>query len=398
MIAIEKMIAANRADCCGCYACYNACPFEAITMAEDEEGFRYPRVDAERCRNCGKCERTCPVLNPIEREQESTPVTYAAINKDEAVRADSSSGGMFHLFAEQILAQGGIVFGAGFDANWEVCHQSVERVDDLGRLRVSKYLQSRIETTFQQVARYLRQERRVLFAGTPCQCAALHRFVGKNDENLVLVDFICHGVPSPKIWRNYLALRARKKEIRRISFRNKNLSWERYLLAISYGNANKYLAADLNTDLYLRGFLQNLYLRPSCHSCHFCRKNRPSDITLADFWGAQEESPSMYDGKGTSLIFIQSQKGNEIFQQVQDRAKIKEQDFAKAIRHNPSMIQPSTPSPKRAAFFRDIQRNEMDFMKLLYSYTKPPFKARVKQWIRKIPGTVALVHMIKGKR
>lgn len=367
-------------------------------MAEDEEGFRYPRVDAERCRNCGKCERTCPVLNPIEREQESTPVTYAAINKDEAVRADSSSGGMFHLFAGQILAQGGIVFGAGFDENWEVCHQSVERVDDLGRLRVSKYLQSRIETTFQQVARHLRQGRRVLFAGTPCQCAALRRFVGKRDENLILVDFICHGVPSPKIWRNYLALRARKKEIRRISFRNKNLSWERYLLAISYGNANKYLAADLNTDLYLRGFLQNLYLRPSCHNCHFCKKNRPSDITLADFWGVQEESPDMYDGKGTSLIFIQSQKGKALFQQVQDRARIKEQDFAKAIRHNPSMIQSSTLSPKRAAFFRDVQRNEMDFMKLLYSYTKPPFKARVKQWSRKIPGTVALVHMIKGKR
>ncbi len=398
MIAIEKMIAANRADCCGCYGCYNACPFGAITMAEDEEGFRYPRVDAERCRNCGKCERTCPVLNPIEREQESIPATYAAINKDEAVRADSSSGGMFHLFAEQIFSEDGIVFGAGFDADWEVCHQSVERVEDLGRLRVSKYLQSRIEMTFQQVVEHLRQGRKVLFAGTPCQCAALRRFVGKRDENLILVDFICHGVPSPKIWRKYLALRANKKEIQGISFRNKNLSWERYLLAISYGNANKYLAADLNTDLYLQGFLQNLYLRPSCHNCHFCKKNRPSDITLADFWGVQEESPDMYDGKGTSLIFIQSQKGKALFQQVQDRARIKEQDFAKAIRHNPSMIQSSTPSPKRAAFFRDVQRNEMDFMKLLYSYTKPPFKARVKQWIRKIPGIVALVHMIKGKR
>lgn len=398
MIAIEKMIAANRADCCGCYGCYNACPFGAITMAEDEEGFRYPRVDAERCRNCGKCERTCPVLNPIEREQESIPATYAAINKDEAVRADSSSGGMFHLFAEQIFSEDGIVFGAGFDADWEVCHQSVERVEDLGRLRVSKYLQSRIEMTFQQVVEHLRQGRKVLFAGTPCQCAALRRFVGKRDENLILVDFICHGVPSPKIWRKYLALRANKKEIQGISFRNKNLSWERFLLAISYGNANKYLAADLNTDLYLQGFLQNLYLRPSCHNCHFCKKNRPSDITLADFWGVQEESPDMYDGKGTSLIFIQSQKGKALFQQVQDRARIKEQDFAKAIRHNPSMIQSSTPSPKRAAFFRDVQRNEMDFMKLLYSYTKPPFKARVKQWIRKIPGIVALVHMIKGKR
>lgn len=398
MIAIEKMIAANRADCCGCYACYNSCPFDAITMEEDVEGFRYPRVDADRCRNCGKCERNCPVLNPIVKKQDQTPPTYAAINKDEAIRKDSSSGGMFQLFAEQILKEGGIVFGAGFDADWEVCHQSVETVADLERLRVSKYLQSRVETSFQQVVEHLRAGRKVLFAGTPCQCAALRRFVGKNDENLILVDFICHGVPSPKIWRKYLALRANKKEIRRISFRNKNLSWERYLLAISYGNANKYLAADLTTDLYLQGFLQNLYLRPSCHNCHFCKKNRPSDITLADFWGVQEESPSMYDGKGTSLIFIQSTKGRNLFNQIKDHAKIMEQDFERAILHNPSMITSSTPSPKRTAFFQDVQRDEKDFMKLLYIYTKPPFKVRVKQFIRKIPGTVAFVHMIKGKR
>lgn len=398
MIAIEKMIAANRADCCGCYACYNSCPFDAITMEEDTEGFRYPRVDADRCRNCGKCERNCPVLNPIVKEQDQTLPTYAAINKNETIRKESSSGGMFQLLAEQILKEGGIVFGAGFDADWEVCHQSVEMVADLDRLRVSKYLQSRVEMSFQQVVEHLRAGRKVLFAGTPCQCAALRRFVGKNDENLILVDFICHGVPSPKIWRKYLALRANKKEIRRISFRNKNLSWERYLLAISYGNANKYLAADLNTDLYLRGFLQNLYLRPSCHNCHFCKKNRPSDITLADFWGVQEESPSMYDGRGTSLIFIQSQKGKALFDQVKNHAKIMEQDFERAILYNPSMIKPSTPSPKRDAFFQAVQHGEKDFMKVLYTYTKPSFKTQFKQAIRRIPGAVGLVHMIKGKR
>lgn len=398
MIAIEKMIAANRADCCGCYACYNSCPFDAITMEEDTEGFRYPRVDADRCRNCGKCERNCPVLNPIVKEQDQTLPTYAAINKNETIRKESSSGGMFQLLAEQILKEGGIVFGAGFDADWEVCHQSVETVAELDRLRVSKYLQSRVETSFQQVTEHLRAGRKVLFVGTPCQCAALRRFVGKNDENLILVDFICHGVPSPKIWRKYLALRANKKEIRRISFRNKNLSWERYLLAISYGNANKYLAADLNTDLYLRGFLQNLYLRPSCHNCHFCKKNRPSDITLADFWGVQEELPSMYDGRGTSLIFIQSQKGKALFDQVKNHAKIMEQDFERAILHNPSMIKPSTPSPKRDAFFQAVQHGEKDFMKVLYTYTKPSFKTQFKQAIRRIPGAVGLVHMIKGKR
>jgi coenzyme F420-reducing hydrogenase beta subunit len=399
MIRIEKMIADNRADCVGCYGCFNACPFSAISMKEDQEGFRYPEVDYEKCRDCGACERACPSLNIgkiYSQEAKKTaekPRTYAAINEDEAIRKDSSSGGMFHLLAMRCIEQGGIVFGAGFDEEWEVCHQSAETEADLAKLRVSKYLQSRVEDTFSKVQKELKSGRQVLFAGTPCQCAALRQFLKRDYENLFLADFICHGVPSPAVWRKYLALRANKKEIRRISFRNKNLSWERFLLAFFYENANKYLAADLTKDLYLQGFLQNIYLRPSCHTCKFCRANRPTDITLADFWGVKEECPEMYDGKGTSLVFIHSEKGQKVFDEIQ--AKKKEVSFDKGVKHNPSMIHPSIPSPKREQFFKDFSQSNTDIMQLLHEYTKPTIKERVKGGLRRIPLLVRVVKMTK---
>lgn len=399
MIRIEKMIAADRTDCVGCYACFNACAFSAISMEEDEEGFRYPKVDCEKCRDCGACERACPSLNlqaiygQQSAEERELPRTYAAINPDEAVRQDSSSGGIFHLLAMQCIEQGGIVFGAGFDADWEVCHQPAETEADLAKLRVSKYLQSRIEDTFQQVQSELRTGRQVLFAGTPCQCAALKQFLHKPYENLFLADFICHGVPSPAVWRKYLALRAKDKEIRKISFRNKNLSWERFLLAISYGNANKYLAEDLNQDLYLKTFLQNIDLRPSCYHCQFCRANRPTDIALADFWGVNEECPEMYDGKGTSLVFVQSEKGKKAFDELAVRKQ--EVPFEKGIKHNPSMLHPAVASPKREAFFWDFASGKDDILNLLYRYTKPSRSERIKSGLRKVPGLRKLVHVIK---
>lgn len=276
MIQIEQMIVKNRADCTGCYACYNVCPVQAISMIEDKEGFRYPQVNTDSCLKCGACGHVCPVLNPLQVAETGEPATYAAINDKEGVRQNSSSGGIFHALAERVLQEGGVVFGAGFDDNWEVSHQPAEIEEELAALQVSKYLQSRAEDVYQKVRQELSAGRKVLFYGTPCQCAALRSVLRRDDENLLLVDFICHGVPSPAVWREYLAKRTGGEEIQGIYFRN------------------KYLAEDLYTDLYLKGFLQNLYLRPSCHECHFCRQNRPTDITLADFWGVAEELPEAY--------------------------------------------------------------------------------------------------------
>ena len=388
MLVIEQMIKKNRADCMGCYSCYNSCPTQAITMKEDTEGFRYPHVDGKLCITCGACERACPVLSHPDVERQDVPDAYAALNEDEEIRKNSSSGGVFHLLAQEVLRDGGIVFGAGFDEKWEVSHQSAESETELAKLRVSKYLQSRAENVYQLVKAELNTGRRVLFTGTPCQCAALRTFLKKNYKNLLVVDFICHGVPSPAVWRKYLAWRTGGEEIQGISFRNKNLSWERFLLAIFYKNANKYLC-DLHHDVYMQGFLQNLYLRPSCHECRFCRQNRPVDITIADYWGIKLDLPEAYDGKGTSLVVLHSWAGKKIFSRLQVRKW--KADFVKAVSHNPSMVKASKPSPRREKFFQEFSSGKRDIGLVLSKYTRLSIEKRIKKYISGLKNKIRAV-------
>lgn len=393
MIAIENMI---RDACVGCYACYSICPVSAITMQEDMEGFRYPRIDKDKCIQCGACNRVCPGLNPIKLPIDSEPETWAAISNDNITREQSSSGGIFQLLAESVLRKDGIVFGAAFDEKWEVSHAFVEKFQDIEKLRVSKYLQSRIEDGYKKAKAELDKGREVLFVGTPCQTIGLKNFLKKDYNNLTLVDFICHGVPSPAVWRNYLKERVGNlNAIRRISFRDKNLSWERFLLSFLLKNNNKYLAADQNEDLYLRGFLHNLYLRPSCYHCQFCRKNRPVDITLADFWGVKNVMPEMYDEKGTSLLFAHSEKGRKLVQQL--NALKKKVPFCNVVQYNPAMIYPAIPSKHRTEFFRNFQKQPHKLSKLIEKYTKPVLKIRIKNAIKRIPGVYWMIRKIKNK-
>lgn len=399
MITIEKMIQEDKINCVGCYGCYNICPKKAIVMEEDEEGFRYPIVQQEKCIQCEACSRVCPVIHSIPDVEERTPDTYAAINEDWNIRRESSSGGIFHLLANYVLKQGGAVYGAGFDEQWEVVHQVAENQAMLANLRVSKYVQSRIEDTYYKVKKTLESGRQALFVGTPCQCVALKCYLNKEYDNLVLVDFICHGVPSPKVWRQYRTWRTKGKKIDRISFRNKNLSWERYLLLFLFKNNNKYLAEDLNHDLYLKGFLQNLYLRPSCHQCKFCHKHRPTDLTLADFWGVQDVLPEMYDGKGTSLVFINSAKGKELFESLP--AKKMKTEFDRAIQYNPSMVRPSIPSKNRQRFFEEFIAGQQSIDQIIKENTKIPLvqqvKGRLYRVLYHIPGVVWTYRKVKGK-
>lgn len=399
MITIEKMIQENRANCVGCYGCYNICPKKAIVMKEDEEGFRYPIVQQEKCIQCEACSHVCPVIDSIPEAKGETPDTYAAINEDWNIRRESSSGGIFYLLANYVLLQGGVVYGAGFDEQWEVVHQVAENQAMLAKLRVSKYVQSRIEDTYYKVKKTLESGRQALFVGTPCQCVALKYYLKKEYDDLVLVDFICHGVPSPKVWRRYRTWRTKGKEIERISFRNKNLSWGRYLLLFLFKNNNKYLAEDLNHDLYLKGFLQNLYLRPSCHQCKFCHKHRPTDLTLADFWGVQDVLPEMYDGKGTSLVFIHSEKGKKIFESLP--AKKMKTEFNKAIQYNPSMVSPAVPSKNRQRFFDEFIAGQQSIDQIIKENTKIPLVQQVKgilyRVLHHIPGAVWTYRKVRGK-
>ena len=192
----------EKAFCCGCNACVQRCPKQCISMHEDEEGFLYPRVDKTICIECGLCEKVCPVIN--QNEPRKPLKVYAAYNKDEKIRRESSSGGVFTAIAEQVIDEGGIVFGACFDENWEVKHDYTETKEGLKAFRGSKYVQSRIKDNYQKAEHYLKEGRKVLFSGTPCQIAGLKKYLCKEYENLLTVDFICHGVPSPKVWRMYL--------------------------------------------------------------------------------------------------------------------------------------------------------------------------------------------------
>lgn len=245
MINIE-----DKKECCGCSACVQRCPKQCIVMKEDEEGFLYPVVDKEVCIDCGLCEQVCPVLR--QREEREPLEVYAAFNKNEEVRMQSSSGGIFTALAEPIIKEGGVVFGARFNEDWEVVHDYVETVEGLSAFRGSKYVQSRIGCTFSQAEQFLKQGRKVLFSGTPCQIAGLKLFLRKEYENLLSVDFICHGVPSPGVWRQYLnefiVYQGNKKkisffpskpiilnsirDISRIEFRNKRLGWKKYSFAL----------------------------------------------------------------------------------------------------------------------------------------------------------------------
>lgn len=192
----------DKSKCCGCAACVQACPKQCILFEEDEEGFRYPLVDQSKCIDCGLCEKVCPEINQFARRK---PIkVYAAINNDETIRMQSSSGGIFTLLAEKIIDEGGVVFGAAFDENWEVRHEYVETRRGLAKLRTSKYVQSRIENRYQQTKKFLGEGRKVMFTGTSCQIAGLKRFLRKDYDNLLAVDVICHGVPSPMVWRDYL--------------------------------------------------------------------------------------------------------------------------------------------------------------------------------------------------
>ena len=224
--------AVSPSRCVGCHACFNICPVRAITMVENEEGFKYPQLDKQTCVNCGKCEKVCPALIGHPLTHDKSPEFYAVWNKENDIRRQSSSGGMFRILAEEIIAEGGVVYGAAFDEANHLRHIRVENVDELGALMGSKYVQSDIGTMLGQVRADLRNGRQVLFSGTPCQVAGLYAFLGGNHENLLTVDVLCHGVPSPGVFQRYLEGIGVDGGCR-IEFRNKDKGWKRFSLIVA---------------------------------------------------------------------------------------------------------------------------------------------------------------------
>lgn len=380
---------ASKHHCSGCSACHDACPKNAIVMVADEEGFLYPRIDEAKCVRCGLCEKVCPSLN---RDLPRTPLAvYAAKAKDDELRLKSSSGGVFSLLAQQVLARGGVVYGAGFDhADWHVMHKSAENENELGDLRGSKYVQSDVRGIYASVRSQLISDREVLFSGTPCQVAGLRRYLNilKVDvSKLLLVDVVCHAVPSPLAWRKYLDERLAKTGpgaiIRRIAFRHKNCGWKRYSLSLCFADDKEY-RCDLREDTFLRGFLSELYNRPSCHDCQ-CRELRSgSDLTIADYWSVHEKFPEMDDDCGTSLVLVNTDFGRSRLDAIGSQVSLVESDFSDAVRVNQSIVRSSGPHLSRTMFFKRLDKAGESFDCSVFKLLEPPIYKRVRAFCGRI--------------
>ena len=373
----------HKQSCCGCSACVQRCPKHCISFQEDTEGFLYPHVDASKCIDCGLCERVCPMLHQPVAERKPLAV-YAAKNKNEGVRLASSSGGVFTALAEEIIREGGVVFGACFSADWEVVHDYTETVDGLARFRGSKYVQSRMGDSYMQTEAFLKAGRKVLFSGTPCQVAGLKAFLAKDYDNLYCCDFICHGVPSALMLEKYLQwLQQHTGRINHINFRDKRKGWYDSLRVVTKDDGKqKILRGD--EDAYWVGFNNhdnNLQL--SCYNCHYLGLNRNSDITIADFWGIGKDKPFGYKDdieKGVSMVMANNQKGQNLIDLSKHRMETVERNVEEAIKSNQSILHSSPKPASRDSFYKDI--NSMTFDGMIKRHLTPSFKTKLVKIMR----------------
>ncbi len=351
MLKWEKL----RDKCNGCSACALACPQACITMQADAEGFYYPRLDAPSCVQCGRCDAACPLLKPPQGVQGRA---YACMNQNEEIRMQSSSGGVFTALAERVLQSNGVVFSAALHDDLTVRHMAVRSFEELALLRGSKYVQSQIGTAYSEAKKLLEGGTPVLFSGTPCQIAGLRSFLGRCYDNLITQDIICHGVPSPKVWENYITHMQNKFGSTVLpkphpSFRNKEHGWRDFSMVLHFESGNRY-SQPQHEDVFMQAFLRDLCLRPSCYQCHFKSLARQGDITLADFWGVETVLPDMDDNKGTSLVLVNTGKGRRLFEAINSTVKSVPVDINEAIRGNPACCQSAIMPANRKKFMREV--------------------------------------------
>ena len=308
----------NREKCTGCAACYNICPFKAIKMEYDNEGFLYPEINELICRKCGLCEKVCPKVNSCDV---SAPVkSLFAKYKNDNIRMKSTSGGVFTALAEDVLNKHGIVYGAAFNENFTVYHRNISKIQNIDELRGSKYIQSEIGHTFYEIKKYLDNNIWVLFTGTPCQCSGLKNYLKKEYSNLIVCDLVCYGVPSPKIFKEFINYIEKKyhSKVKKYIFRDKEIGWSTGKSKIILLNGK-----DIKNPYVLHTFDElywsNLILRPSCYNCKYHSLDRPGDITIGDFWGIDLVDNTLNDEKGISLVFLNTSKGINMFHSIEEK-------------------------------------------------------------------------------
>lgn len=373
--------------CCGCESCVQICPKRCISFLEDTEGFSYPKVDISRCINCGLCEKVCPIINV--KESEFPIKVFAAKNKNKDIQRDSSSGGVFDFLARQVLSSGGVVFGAKYDEHLNVCHDYVENEEDLKLLRSSKYVESKIGETFINVKKILKEGRIVLFCGTPCQVSGLLNFLQKKYENLITVDFICHGIPSSKVWRKYLLNKQKVKgNLLNVNFRDKKEGWLNFSICYTYQNG---VVEHVNKsdDLYYSGFISDIFLRPSCYKCKFKKFRNGSNFTIADYWGIEKFYPEFYDFNGVSALIMHR---NSMYIDLKGLDKI-ETKLTEVSISNTALIHSHYKPIKRSRFFKDIDNIDIESnikknkqlykIELYFLFLKRIYRYIIRKWKEK---------------
>ena len=354
---------ATKEYCTGCTACVSVCPRGCMVMTPDENGFLYPVIDADKCVSCGLCEKVCPLISPLNKP-ESEPRAYAAYSRDERMRLESSSGGVFTELSRAVLKDAGVVFGAAYNEQFEVVHICAEIENDLARLRGAKYAQSDLRGVFANVKTQLEQGRKVLFSGTPCQVGGLKAFLRKDYENLIAVDFVCHSVPSPMAWQAYVQYRAQQDNSgnlpQSIDLRAKTTGWSRY----QYSNLFLYNEGSIRADKsgespYMKLFVGGYINRESCANCPFKGYRRVSDLTIGDFWGIWDIAPEMDDNKGTSVVLVQSQRGGALLERISERLILKQVTLEETSRQNQAMLKTSQPHARRTEALGKIRDGQI---------------------------------------
>lgn len=377
----------NAKDCCGCSACASICPHDAITMKPDVLGFLYPHVDVEKCINCGLCEKVCSFNSNYDKTDNLIKSdAYALRHKDINEIEKSRSGAAFIAISDYIIEHGGVIYGAGYTDHFRVIHKRASTKEERNEFRGSKYVQSDMNSVFRQVKQDIEKGLIVLFSGTPCQTSGLNAYIGKKlRKNLFLMDIVCHGVPSPYIWKDYLNYLEKKNgsSICEVNFRDKQkFGWTAHKETFEF--TDRYNASK-NYSCYTHLFYQHIMFRHSCGNCHFCNTIRPSDMTIADFWGWEKTDPNFNkDDKGVSLVLINTPKGSELFEKIKEKVELREAKIENCLQ--PNLQYPSVIHPQRMAFEKEY--GTYGFKYVYYKYGNVGWRYKIKTLMRKIKNRV----------
>lgn len=386
----------DKAKCCGCTACVSACPKHCIKMCSDQEGFLYPKVEEDACIDCGLCEKKCPVINPPTNYEITS--AYIARNKDIDIVKKSSSDGFFDALCKVVIEHNGVVIGATFTEDFSVHHECAETLEKCQKFYGSKYVQSNLENVFCQTKDYLMSGKLVCFSGTPCQIAGLKQYLGKDYENLILVDLVCHGVPSPMLWKKYLSMMESKynSKVKKVNFRSKKYGYQSSSMNLEFENKMEYFGT-ARIDVMLKSFFSHIALRPVCYECSFKGKDRPADITIYDCWHGASILGTRDDDLGYTSVLVRGNKGRNITEQLEKYVVLEQRPIDQVIPINGGMLVSCAKKHKKRNEFYNVL-NEEGLEKAFDRFLPVTRKDYAVEKIKAILSSTGLLHKISRAR